>query len=67
MTGWLEKNKDPLNETVVDTLKVSVTMAILVQRSSCALMVHLWRDNPGQTFPETDEAKSGGKKKKGSG
>ena len=39
MTGWLEKNKDPVNETVVDILKVRSTMAILVQRSSSALMV----------------------------
>merc|ERR1712141_367211 len=38
VTGWLEKNKDPVNDTVVDVLK----------RSSNALLVLLWRDHPGQ-------------------
>merc|ERR1711963_1297627 len=32
VTGWLEKNKDPVNDTVVDVLK----------RSSCELMKVLW-------------------------
>merc|ERR1712158_162117 len=32
VTGWLEKNKDPVNDTVVDILK----------NGSNALMVHLW-------------------------
>merc|ERR1712076_355395 len=55
VTAWLEKNKDPVNDTVVDVLK----------RGSNALMVHLWLDHPGQSAPP-DDGKSK-KKKKGSG
>merc|ERR1712158_210558 len=54
VTGWLEKNKDPVNDTVVDILK----------RSSCELMVTLWMDHPGQSAPPEE---AGGKKKKGGG
>ena len=57
VTGWLEKNKDPVNDTVVDVLK----------RSDLQLLAHLWRDHPGQTFPEAEDDKGGGKRKKGSG
>merc|ERR1719232_2038561 len=52
VTGWLEKNKDPVNDTVVDILK----------KGSNALMVHLWADHPGQSAPADDGKK---KKKKG--
>merc|ERR1712223_1438724 len=52
VTGWLEKNKDPVNDTVVDVLK----------RGSCELMKLLWSDHPGQSAPP-DEGKK--KKKKG--
>jgi len=52
VTAWLEKNKDPVNDTVVDVLK----------RGSNELMVHLWLDHPGQSAPP-DEGKK--KKKKG--
>merc|ERR1712193_506356 len=55
VTGWLEKNKDPVNDTVVDCLK----------RSGNALMVHLWREHPGQSAPPEEE--KGKKKKKGGG
>merc|ERR1719266_1392650 len=55
VTGWLEKNKDPVNDTVVDVLK----------RSGNALLVHLWRDHPGQSAPPEEE--KGKKKKKGGG
>merc|ERR1712214_152554 len=55
VTGWLEKNKDPVNDTVVDVLK----------RGENALMVHLWRDHPGQSAPPEEE--KGKKKKKGGG
>merc|ERR1711878_143442 len=55
VTAWLEKNKDPVNDTVVDVLK----------QGSNALMLHLWRDHPGQSNPP--EEKKGKKKKKGSG
>merc|ERR1719328_532790 len=54
VTGWLEKNKDPVNDTVVDVLK----------RGSCELMKVLWADHPGQSAPP-DEGKK--KKKKGGG
>merc|ERR1712048_386457 len=55
VTGWLEKNKDPVNDTVVDVLK----------RSQNALLVHLWRDHPGQPLEAPKE--EGKKKKKGGG
>merc|ERR1712020_185353 len=56
VTGWLEKNKDPVNDTVVDVLK----------RGSCALMVTVWADHPGQSAPP-DDPKEKKKKKKGGG
>merc|ERR1719454_1121909 len=54
VTGWLEKNKDPVNDSVVDVLK----------RGTCELMKVLWADHPGQSAPP-DEGKK--KKKKGGG
>merc|ERR1719450_1131509 len=54
VTGWLEKNKDPVNDTVVDNMK----------KSSCKLLVHLWREHPGQSNPPEEKK---GKKKKGGG
>ena len=54
VTAWLEKNKDPVNDTVVDVLK----------RGSCELLVLLWSDHPGQSAPPDDGKK---KKKKGGG
>merc|ERR1711981_710888 len=56
VTGWLDKNKDPVNDTVVDILK----------RGSCALMVLCWADHPGQSAPP-DDGKDKKKKKKGGG
>merc|ERR1711872_1080568 len=56
VTGWLEKNKDPVNETVVELFKST---------SKCQLLVHLWRDHPGQ--PTTAPKEEGKKKKKGGG
>merc|ERR1712183_522638 len=56
VTGWLEKNKDPVNETVVELFKST---------SSCQLLVHLWRDHPGQ--PTSAPKDDGKKKKKGGG
>ncbi|KAM6345415.1 LOW QUALITY PROTEIN: myosin-3-like [Alca torda] len=50
ITGWLEKNKDPLNETV----------AGLYQKSSMKILCNLY-----STFPSIDEAEGGGIKKKG--
>merc|ERR1719195_44531 len=55
VTAWLEKNKDPVNDTVVDCLK----------RASNELLVFLWRDHPGQSQPPEEE--KGKKKKKGGG
>ena len=55
VTGWLEKNKDPLNDTVVELLK----------SGSNKLIVHSFRDHPGQGREEEDNKK--GKKKKGGG
>merc|ERR1712061_302570 len=55
VTGWLEKNKDPVNDTVVDCLK----------RSGNELLVHLWKDHPGQSAPPDEGKKK--KKKKGGG
>ena len=57
VTGWLEKNKDPVNDTVVDLMK----------KASNELLVFLWQDHPGQSAPPAQDAKAGGKKKKGSG
>merc|ERR1711981_1218825 len=56
VTGWLEKNKDPVNDTVVDVLK----------RGSCELMKTCWQDHPGQSAPPEDP-KEKKKKKKGGG
>merc|ERR1719410_3277575 len=52
VTGWLEKNKDPVNDTVVDILK----------KSSNELLTVLWADHPGQSAPPEE---AGGKKKGG--
>jgi len=49
LTGWLEKNKDPLNDTVVDQLKKGTNECIKI----------LFADHPGQS----GEAQQGGKKK----
>ena len=57
VTGWLEKNKDPVNDTVVEIMKSQCTNKLLIK---------LWEDHPGQptTVPK-EEGK--GKKKKGGG
>ena len=55
VTGWLEKNKDPVNDTVVDVLK----------RGTSSLMKLLWADHPGQSSTDADDGKK--KKKKGAG
>jgi len=56
VTGWLEKNKDPVNDSVVEVMKSG---------SSCELLVLLWEDHPGQ--PTTAPKEEGKKKKKGGG
>merc|ERR1712131_2528 len=54
LTGWLEKNKDPLNDTVVELMK----------NGSNALLVECFHDHPGQP---TEVKKDEGRKKKGGG
>ncbi|XP_076661356.1 myosin heavy chain isoform X32 [Halictus rubicundus] len=39
ITGWLEKNKDPLNDTVVDQFK----------KSANKLLIEIFADHPGQS------------------
>merc|ERR1719447_1649450 len=56
VTNWLEKNKDPVNDTVVEIMKSA---------STCTLLVYLWQDHPGQPTPSPKE--EGKKKKKGGG
>merc|ERR1719471_58889 len=51
VTGWLEKNKDPVNDTVVEIFKST---------SKCPLLPLLWKDHPGQP---TTAPKDEGKKK----
>jgi len=57
ITGWLEKNKDPLNDTVVDQIK----------KGSNALLVQLFANHPGQSAPAEEKGAKGkgGKKKAG--
>ncbi|XP_042889747.1 myosin heavy chain, muscle-like [Penaeus japonicus] len=56
LSGWLEKNKDPLNDTVVDQLK----------KSSNALTVEIFADHPGQSGgADTGKGGKGGKKSSG--
>uniref|UniRef100_A0A3Q2PLC3 Myosin heavy chain, fast skeletal muscle n=1 Tax=Fundulus heteroclitus TaxID=8078 RepID=A0A3Q2PLC3_FUNHE len=52
--GWLEKNKDPLNDTVVQ----------LYQKSACKLLAYLYASHAGGEAE--GGAKKGGKKKGGS-
>merc|ERR1712045_25923 len=52
LTDWLTKNKDPVNDTVVDQMK----------KAENALVVYLFRDHPGQ--PEEEVKKEKGKKGK---
>merc|ERR1712012_590117 len=56
VTNWLEKNKDPVNDTVVEVMKSTSTVPLLV---------HLWLDHPGQ--PTETPKEEGRKKKKGGG
>ncbi|CAH2096536.1 unnamed protein product [Euphydryas editha] len=53
ITGWLEKNKDPLNDTVVDQFK----------KGQNKLLVEIFADHPGQS----GDAGAGGGGGKGAG
>jgi len=55
LTGWLEKNKDPLNDTIVEMMK----------NGSNALLIQCFADHPGQ--PTETPKDDGGRKKKGGG
>uniref|UniRef100_A0A1Q3FI37 Putative myosin class i heavy chain n=1 Tax=Culex tarsalis TaxID=7177 RepID=A0A1Q3FI37_CULTA len=62
ITGWLEKNKDPLNDSVVDQFK----------KGTNALIVEIFADHPGQSGPppgadDGKGGKGGGRGKKGTG
>merc|ERR1719175_383778 len=54
LTGWLEKNKEPLNDTIVEMIK----------NGSNALMVQCFADHPGQPL---EAPKDQDRKKKGGG
>ncbi len=55
LTGWLEKNKDPLNDTIVELMK----------NGSNKLLVECFKDHPGQ--PLEAKKDTGGSRKKGGG
>jgi myosin heavy chain 6/7 len=55
LTGWLEKNKDPINDTVVELMK----------NGSNALLIECFIDHPGQPMEVKKDAGGGGKKKGG--
>jgi myosin heavy chain 6/7 len=56
ITAWLEKNKDPLNDTVVDQYK----------KGGNALLCEIFANHPGQSAaPDAGGGKGGGKKKGG--
>merc|ERR1719225_1129148 len=55
LTGWLEKNKDPLNDTIVEMLK----------NDTNKMLIECFKDHPGQ--PLEAKKDDGGKKKKGGG
>merc|ERR1712079_17277 len=55
LTGWLFKNKDPLNDTIVELMK----------NGSNPLLVECFYDHPGQPTEVKKDAGGGGKKKGG--
>merc|ERR1712180_30942 len=55
LTGWLEKNKDPLNDAIVEMIK----------NGGNSLMIQCFADHPGQ--PVETPKDDGGRKKKGGG
>lgn len=52
LTGWLEKNKDPLNDSLVDLLKNSTN-------ELCASIFTEQQETPQEPPPEEAEEKSG--------
>ena len=57
LTGWLEKNKDPLNDTIVEMIK----------NGTNKLMIQCFKDHPGQPLEASKDGGGGGGKKKGGG
>merc|ERR1711981_687364 len=57
LTAWLEKNKDPINDTVVELMK----------NGSNKLLIQCFIDHPGQPMEVKKDAGGGGGKKKGGG
>ncbi|XP_014245714.1 myosin heavy chain, muscle isoform X33 [Cimex lectularius] len=57
ITGWLEKNKDPLNDTVVDQYK----------KGTNKLLCEIFADHPGQSGGADPSGGKGGRGKKGGG
>ena len=55
LTGWLTKNKDPLNDTIIELFK----------NGSNALLIQCFADHPGQPLEVNKDAAGGGKKKGG--
>merc|ERR1712051_673494 len=55
LTNWLEKNKDPLNDTIVELMK----------QGGNSLLVECFYDHPGQPLEVKKDAGGGGKKKGG--
>merc|ERR1712193_584571 len=55
LTGWLFKNKDPLNDTIVEMMK----------NGGNSLMIRCFADHPGQPAEVKKDAGGGGKKKGG--
>jgi len=55
LTSWLEKNKDPLNDTVVELMK----------NGSNNLLIRCFEDHPGQPLEAKKDGGGGGKKKGG--
>merc|ERR1719432_114582 len=51
LTGWLEKNKDPLNDTIVE----------LIKNGGNQLAIECFKDHPGQPLeaPKNEERKKG--------
>jgi len=57
LTAWLEKNKDPINDTVVELMK----------NGSNKLLIKCFYDHPGQPTEVKKDAGGGGRPKKGGG
>ena len=55
LTGWLEKNKDPLNDTIVELMK----------NGTNKMLIDCFADHPGQPLEPKKDTSSGAKKKGG--